>query len=40
MEECPKCKLKTFIVSVFGSICSSCLYDPKYDANNEWEPND
>ena len=28
---CPKCKKKTFIVSIFGSVCANekCLYKPK-----------
>lgn len=31
MKTCPRCKKKTYIVSIFGSVCNSCLYDPKYD---------
>lgn len=29
--ECPKCGKKAYVRSVFGSICSECLYDPKDD---------
>ncbi len=26
--------MMTFIESIFGSICSHCLYDPKYDGED------
>lgn len=26
---CPECKKNAYIVSVFGSICSNCFYEPK-----------
>lgn len=28
---CPACKTRSFIVSIFGSICSHCFYDPSKD---------
>lgn len=31
LQECPSCHKRTFVVSVFGSICSSCFYNPKQD---------
>lgn len=29
MKTCPACKKKAFVVSIFGSICGECFYDPK-----------
>ena len=29
MKECPYCKQMTYIVSIFGSICSRCLKGDK-----------
>ena len=29
LHKCPSCKKNTYVVSIFGSICSSCLYDDK-----------
>jgi hypothetical protein len=34
MLKCPKCKNKTLVISVFGSICSSCLWNPKDTGEN------
>lgn len=28
MQKCPKCKKKSLVVSVFGSICGNCFYNP------------
>lgn len=28
LKKCPSCKKKTYIISIFGSICSSCFYEP------------
>lgn len=28
-KKCPNCKKKSYIVSIFGSICSNCFYEPK-----------
>ena len=28
---CPACGYQTFIISVFGSICSKCFFDPAKD---------
>jgi len=29
MKKCPKCGKKNLIMSIFGSVCSNCFYDPK-----------
>jgi transcription initiation factor TFIIIB Brf1 subunit/transcription initiation factor TFIIB len=29
LQQCPKCKKKSFVVSVFGSVCGKCGYVPK-----------
>lgn len=28
MNKCPSCGKNTYVVSIFGSICSSCFYEP------------
>lgn len=28
-KECPSCKQKNLVVSVFGTICSACFWKPK-----------
>lgn len=33
--KCPRCGSKSYIVSVFGSICAKCLYDPSKDGEIE-----
>lgn len=37
MKECPQCGEMTFVVSIFGSICDSCLYDPEQDTLEEFK---
>lgn len=27
MQDCPKCRKKKFIVSIFGNICYNCSYE-------------
>lgn len=29
IEECPRCHKQRLIVSVFGTICQACFYEPK-----------
>jgi len=29
MKECPNCGKISYVVSIFGSICSECFYEPK-----------
>ena len=31
---CPKYDEKSFIVSIFGSICNKCFYEPKKPKEN------
>src|SRR3990167_10688489 len=33
-KKCPKCKKLGYVVSIFGSICPHCLYDPKEEINS------
>ena len=28
LQKCPSCKKKSLIVSIFGTMCSNCLYEP------------
>ena len=28
LHKCPQCKKNTYVVSIFGSICSNCMYEP------------
>ncbi len=35
LKQCPRCKLDTYVVSIFGSICNRCFYDPKAES---WPP--
>ncbi len=30
---CPKCEKKTLVISIFGTICSNCFYEPKQKNN-------
>ena len=34
-KKCPKCKKLGYVVSIFGSICPNCLYDPKEEVKCE-----
>ena len=34
-KKCPNCGSDKYVISIFGSICPVCLYDPKKDG----EPN-
>ena len=29
MKKCPSCGKNTYVISIFGSICSSCYYTPE-----------
>lgn len=31
--KCPRCGENSYIVSIFGSICSNCFYDPSKDGD-------
>jgi len=31
LSKCPSCGKETFVISIFGSICSSCFYEEKED---------
>ena len=41
-NKCPKCNNYTYVVSVFGSICRNCYYEPprKSDEDLEKEINE
>lgn len=30
-QTCPRCNNQSLVVSIFGSICSRCFYEPKGD---------
>ena len=32
LKECPACKEKNYVVSIFGSICGKCYYSPPREA--------
>ncbi len=32
---CPECKKETYVVSIFGSICSSCFFEPQKETKHE-----
>jgi len=34
-KKCPNCGSDRYVISIFGSICPVCLYDPRKDG----EPN-
>lgn len=34
-KTCPRCNQQSYIVSIFGSICSRCFYEPKEDV--KWQ---
>jgi hypothetical protein len=37
-KECPHCGKLTYVVSIFGSICSSCFYEPPKAQTLNGEP--